>query len=291
MKVLSFNACSLRTWGGFGSEEWLEWKRVLKEIIRYYKIDILMLQEVYKYEQSFINDLANFLGKDISVITTESYSNCNRNLHNAVFYKPAKFKNMEDLTQDFENYQNRNNNIQVIKLENNSKSFILVNVHLASDGNARIVSGSEHSEDLNSLEKLLTCLDKQFPNAYILAGGDFNFSYDLLSNYFVENHVLNNWLLDDELTTGKGIQTTLTASGQMGNPMDHFIYNNNLKRTIVKQAFNNDVNDPWNFALGVQHVQQGNSTVIKIGDLKTITFKDYHKTVSDHFPIVTEIDL
>ena len=290
MIIMSFNVCSLRTWGGFESAEWLEWKKVLKEIVEYNHIDIVMLQEVYKYEPSFINDLKTFLGNDVAVISTEAYSDCNRNLHNAVFYRPVQF-NAFDLSQDFTKYQNRNNNFQVIKFENGSKTIILVNVHLASDGNAKIVEGSEHAEDLRNLEQLLTCLEKQFPNAYIMAGGDFNFSDDLLSNHFSDNQVLTNWLLDDENTTGKGTQTTLTQAGQMGNAMDHFIYSPNLKNKICKLAFNDKKNDPWNFALGVLHVPSNGETVIKIGNMKKVSFIEYHTYISDHFPIITEINI
>ena len=289
MKIMSFNVCSLRTWGGFESQEWLEWKRVLKEIVEYNHVDIVMLQEVYKYEPSFIDDIKSFLGNDVAVISTEAYSNCNRNLHNAVFYRPVQF-NAFDLSQDFTNYQNRNNNFQVIKFENGSKTIILVNVHLASDGNAKIVEGSEHAEDLRNLEQLLTCLENQYPNAYIMAGGDFNFSDDLLAKHFSDNHVLTDWLLDDENTTGKGTQTTLTQAGQMGNAMDHFIYSPNLKTRICKLAFNDNKNDPWNFALGVLHVPRNGETVIKIGNLKEVSFTDYHTYISDHFPIITEIN-
>lgn len=35
MKIMSFNVFSLRTWRGFESAEWLEWKKVLKEIVEY----------------------------------------------------------------------------------------------------------------------------------------------------------------------------------------------------------------------------------------------------------------
>lgn len=290
MKIMSFNVCSLRTWGGFESAEWLEWKRVLKEIVEYNNADIVMLQEVYKYEPSFIDDLKSFLGNDVAVISTEAYSNCNRNLHNAVFFKPATFGSITDITSDFENYQNRNNNFQIIRFENASKTIILVNVHLVSDGNAKIVEGSEHAEDLRNLEQLLTCLENQFPNAYIMAGGDFNFSNDLLSKYFSDNQVLTDWLLDDENTTGKGTQTTLTQAGQMGNAMDHFIYSPNLKDRINKQAFNAIESDPWNFTLGVLHVQNNGEIVIKIGNMKEVSFIDYHTYISDHFPIITEIN-
>lgn len=290
MTIMSFNVCSLRTWGGFDSEAWLEWKRVLKEIVEYNHVDIIMLQEVYKYEPNYIKDLKLFLGNDVSVISTETYSDCNRNLHNAVFYKSCAFGNVTDLTHDFGNYQNRNNNFQIIKFENGSKTLILVNVHLASDGNAKIVEGSEHAEDLRNLEQLLTCLKNQFPDVYIMAGGDFNFSDDLLSKHFTDNQVLTDWLLDDENTTGKGTQTTLTQAGQMGNAMDHFIYSPNLKENICKQAFNAVESDPWNFALGVIHVQNHGETVIKIGNMKEVSFIDYHSYISDHFPIITEIN-
>ncbi|MBO4639902.1 MAG: endonuclease/exonuclease/phosphatase family protein [Treponema sp.] len=292
MKIMSFNVCSLRTWGGLDSAEWLEWKKALKEIVEYNNVDIVTLQEVYKFEPNFINDLTSFLGNDVSVISTESYSNCNRNLHNAVFYRPALFGNrVEDITKDYWSYQNRNNNFQVIKFGTGSKELILVNVHLASDGNAKIVEGSEHAEDLRNLEQLLTYLDNQFPDAYIMAGGDFNFSDDLLSKHFSDNHVLSNWLLDDENTTGKGTQTTLTQAGQMGNAMDHFIFNSNLKNRIRKQAFNDNPNDPWDFVLGVLHISRDGTTQIKIGNYKEVSFQDYHTTISDHFPIITELNI
>ncbi|MBR5033234.1 MAG: endonuclease/exonuclease/phosphatase family protein [Treponema sp.] len=292
MKIMSFNVCSLRTWGGFDSAEWLEWKKSLKEIVECNNVDVVMLQEVYKYDPSFINDLSSFLGGDVSVISTEAYSDCNRNLHNAVFYRSSNFGNrVEDITKDFWNYQNRNNNFQVIKFGSGSKELILVNVHLASDGNARIVEGSEHAEDLRNLEQLLTCLENQFPDAYIMAGGDFNFSNDLLSKHFSDNQVLTNWLLDDENTTGKGTQTTVTQTGQMGNAMDHFIYSPNLKTRISKQAFNDNKDDPWNFTLGVLHIQKHGETVIRIGNLKEVSFNEYHTYISDHFPIITEINL
>ena len=290
MKIMSFNVCSLRTWRGFDSQDWLEWKKILKEIVEYNKVDIVMLQEVYKCEPNFINDLKVFLGDDVDVLSTEAYSNCNRNLHNAVFFRSVQF-DLTDLSQDFAKYQNRNNNFQVIKFKNGSKTIILVNVHLASDGNAKIVTGSEHAEDLRNLEQLLTCLEKQFPDAYIMAGGDFNFSDDLLSKFFLENQVLSNWLLDDENTTGKGVQTTLTLAGQMGNAMDHFIYSPNLKNRIFKQAFNDNKNDPWNFALGVLHIPSHGETVIKIGNMKEVSFTDYHTNISDHFPIITELNI
>ncbi len=48
MKIMSFNVCSLRTWGGFDSAEWLEWKRSLKEFVECNNVDVVMLQEVYK---------------------------------------------------------------------------------------------------------------------------------------------------------------------------------------------------------------------------------------------------
>ena len=291
MKIMSFNVFSLRTWGGFESAEWLEWKKVLKEIVEYNNIDIVMMQEVYKCEPNFINDLRAFLGNDVDVLSTEAYANCNRNLHNAIFYKPGSFGNVTDITLDFGNFQNRNNNFQVIKFENGSKTLILVNVHLASDGNARVVEDSEHAEDLKNLEQLLTCLENKFPDAYIMAGGDFNYSNDLLKKDFSNNQVLTSWLLDDENTTGKGTQTTLTQAGQMGNAMDHFIYSPNLKSRIRKQAYNGNKNDPWNFALGVLHVPGNGDTLIRIGNLKEVTFTEYHTYISDHFPIITEINI
>ena len=70
---------------------------------------------------------------------------------------------------------------------------------------------------------------------------------------------------------------------------DHFIYNSNLKNRIKKQAYNENKNDPWNFTLGVLHVENGNSTKIRIGNLKEVAFMDYHQSISDHFPIITEI--
>ena len=85
MKIMSFNVFSLRTWGSFKSAEWLEWKKVLKEIVKYNNVDIVMMQEVYKCEPNFINDLKSFLGDDVAVLSTEAYANCNRNLHNAIF--------------------------------------------------------------------------------------------------------------------------------------------------------------------------------------------------------------
>ena len=124
-----------------------------------------------------------------------------------------------------------------------------------------------------------------------MAGGDFNFSNDLLSKHFSDNQVLTNWLLDDENTTGKGTQTTLTQAGQMGNAMDHFIFNSNLKNRIRKQAFNDNPNDPWDFVLGVLHITRNGTTQIKIGNYKEVSFQDYHATISDHFPIITELNI
>ncbi len=292
MKIMSFNVCSLRTWRDFYSEEWSEWKRVLKEIVDYNNVDVVMLQEVYKYEPSYIKDLAVFLGSDFKTITTESYSNCNCNLHNAVFFgQSLSGVSVSEITQNYKRYQNRNNNFQVLRFGTGNRELILLNVHLASDGNAKIIEGGDHAKDLINLEKLLFTLEQQFPDSYILSGGDFNYSHDLLSKHFAEKNVLTNWLLDDETATGKGSQTTLTQAGQMGNAMDHFIYNPNLKTRIKKQAYNDNQNDPWNFTLGVLHVQRGSSTQIKIGNLKEVSFMDYHQTISDHFPIITEINI
>ena len=292
MKIMSFNVCSLRTWRDFYSEEWMEWKKALKAIVEYNNVDIVMLQEVYKSEPSYIKDIASFLGNEYKTITTESYSNCNCNLHNAIFLgQNLAGVSVSDISQNYQNYQNRNNNFQVIKFNISANDLILVNVHLASDGNARIVDGGDHANDLINLEQLLSNLEHQFPDAYILAGGDFNYSHDLLSKHFAENNVLTNWLLDDETASGKGAQTTLTQAGQMGNAMDHFIYNSNLKTKIKKQAYNENQNDPWNFTLGVLHVENGNSTKIRIGNLKEVSFMDYHQTISDHFPIITELKI
>lgn len=292
MKIMSFNVCSLRTWRDFYSEEWMEWKKALKAIVEYNNVDIVMLQEVYKFEPSYIKDIASFLGNEYKTITTESYSNCNCNLHNAIFLgQNLAGVSVSDISQNYQNYQNRNNNFQVIKFNISANDLILVNVHLASDGNARIVDGGDHANDLINLEQLLSNIEQQYPDAYILAGGDFNYSYDLLSKHLAENNVLANWLLDDETATGKGAQTTLTQAGQMGNAMDHFIYNSNLKTRIKKQAYNENQNDPWNFTLGVLHVENGNSTKIRIGNLKEVSFVDYHQTISDHFPIITELEI
>ena len=283
MKIMSFNVCSKDTWGVNlqTKEKWNLWKNYFKEIIVYNSPDIVFLQEVYIIE-NYIEDLRQTLGSEWNVFYT-NVPGLNKNLNNAIFFKIACL----DISEKYLQHQSVHKNCQVIKIQTKSKNIVGVNVHFKSDINSVIVPGSEHEKDLIHLCKLLNQLKLDYPEALIFAAGDFNYSYDLIYKYQLFQELLHRWILDDPNTQREGpALTTLKVDGSMGNCMDHFIYNEYAASLIEKQDFNNE-DIKWNFTLGVLHLDKGARFLLEKTELSPI---DYFYNISDHFPIVTEIN-
>lgn len=283
MKIMSFNVCSKDSWGVKlpTKEKWDSWQNYFKEIVDYNSPDVIFLQEVYVTE-NYIEDLRQNLGSEWNVFYT-NVTGLNKNLNNAVFFKISCM----NISKNYSQYQSVHENCQVIKIQKKSKIIIGVNVHFKSDINSVIVPGSEHEKDLIHLCELLNQLEIDYPEALIFAAGDFNYSYDLIYKYHLFQELLNRWILDDPNTQKEGpALTTLKADGSMGNCMDHFIFNEGASSLLKKQDFNN-TGLKWNFTLGVLHLDEGTRFLLKKTELSPV---DYFYNISDHFPIVTEIN-
>lgn len=290
MRIMSFNVLSKDTWGKYDEKQWEYWKTIFNAIIKSNHVDIIALQEVYNYANRF-SDLCNSMGTDWAYcVTYSNTNNCKANLQNMIIYNTKIVTKPEDISPTDDELQNYYKNTQVFKFAD--KNIILVNTHFRSDCNRRIIKDTPHEKDLRNLCKLLNTIENRYPDFYILSAGDLNYSNNLLSEYFYENSFLTGWLLDDELNLTVeeykyGCQTTLSGNC---NCMDHFIYNEKLRKKIKKNPYNNVKNDPWNWVLGVIHEEQvDKKPIIKINETTKLSWYEYLKRISDHFPIVTEL--
>lgn len=294
MIVMSFNVRSNASWK---YESWDLWRKRFSKIVKLNSPELIFLQEVKIFENWVSKDLIKLLEEttrfEWGAICTGLNPSCKDIFNNAILYKKSDNIKISDISENYANFQNSNRNIQIIEIKKGTEITIGVNAHFRSGKNSSIEVGRPHEYDLKQMIALLTQLGRDYPNAGIFAAGDFNYDCDLLSQYFAENRVLNDWLLDDESITGNGlVSTTVTRSGNMGNPMDHFLFNSKIQKNIIKHGFmgyyDGNKCDKWNFVLGIPHKKVDEEIRLDFGDYD-MSFADYHQHISDHFPIVSEI--
>ena len=300
IKIMSFNVRSDHTWDYNNNPPISKtWVNYFSEIVNMNKPDIIFLQEV-NTEEDALSVICNTLGADWNFKDTSVYSKCrNKNLNNAVLYNDKI--TCIDITNRYssEEFQNINNNLQILEFSIAERIIIGVNVHLKSEKRNMNKNG-EHGEEVRKICNLLVKLQEDYPLTEIFAIGDYNFSNDFLLDIIKNELGMADYFLDedDELiaieTNGKGVQTTVTGEGFMGNAMDHFLCNAIMKNNVKKQNYNNSVpEEPWSVNCGVLHVVNPNNPPnvpdIKIGNLRIIPATQYYQEISDHYPITVHI--
>lgn len=316
IKIMSFNVCSAVTWK---NETFQEWLQVFSKIKMKSNADIILLQEVKG--DVFLEQIKNKLGgnwryfsthsyslKEKKIFGDENFSKCNENLNNAIFYNTEKLSG-KDLAQrfnftDFENskYKHDKNNMQVVEFtvrnENNNtinkpKKLYVVNVHLPSDENGRMIPNSKHLKYLLTVKIVLTTISQLSRENAVIAGGDFNYGTLILQSdslvrdlWLPEAKFLPNWTVDNGKIIGNSLdekyiqEICTTVPRKITNisyPMDHFIYNDNIKNKIIEKMQLVTMRD--------------NKKFIHIDSSTRIFCEEWHRTVSDHLPISISFEI
>lgn len=207
--------------------------------------------------------------------------------HNAIFVNKKKFSSSEDLarklgfyTPETTDFPSDFNNFQCIKLTtNDNKILIIVNTHVRPKDKQQMkymTPGNIQSRDTIKLRELLYKMQKDYPNAVIIAGGDFNYSYKVLTSEWADGKKLSyGWIVDPGLSPSNmddefGLQTTYNY-----RPWDHFICYN-IKKINKK------------FSIALEYDNTG-SEETKVGS-EWLTSKKFNKKISDHWPVSFSFD-
>lgn len=208
-------------------------------------------------------------------INNQTYSKATANQTNAILYNSSIF-NVIDKAKEFGftdfsgEYLFDKNNVQIIEFtEIKTKNKLnVINVHLPYNNT------DNWKRDLKTLESLYEKL--KFKSAIVI-GGDFNtWRVNLTNQNFDNVDGTTSWYYDKKA----GIKTTVSEekkSFRFAQQFDHFIYNNKIKVVQIMKR------------VGIQS-QSDTFSSIKIGNHTYYNSKEYSDRISDHFPIIIEID-
>lgn len=297
-KIMSFN---IRY--GNNRNDWYEY---FSQIIADTDPDILLVQEISS-EKNGIEKVHQELGyASYECFSTEKYfahkSYINQKTginysgtghhtqHNAIFVKRSRFHS-EDLawrlgfhTPELTDFPSDFNNFQCVKLTtNDKKTLIIVNTHVRPMDKQQMkymTPDNIQSRDAITLRNLLYKMQKDYPNAAIIAGGDFNYSYKVLKGEWADGKKLSSgWIVDPGFSPSNkdeefGLQTTYKY-----RPWDHFICYNIKEEKIPKNK---------KFSIALEYYYDG-SEETKVGG-ERLTSKKFNKEISDHWPVSFSFD-
>lgn len=290
--IMSFNIQGNNVQHDVINEDWVD---QIVQVIKMSKADIVLLQEVRLLRESPANNLLESLvsklnkkGDNWNFCSSVRYAKCKMDLHNAILYNaknvtlkkdlayspPFNFVQYYDTTEnDPRRYQFVYNNVQVIEFahkDKSSQSFYVVNVHLPSPKNTKLV------KERHILELLYADYKSKKP---LIIAGDFNIRRSELKrgSNFSDAIIDGN---EGRYSDFWGQKTTLSTSTKeftLSNDYDHFIVNKNSLFYISEQ---------------MRHVFTKNKVekydTLSIGKEKYSNSFDY-MDLSDHMPIMIRL--
>ena len=291
IRILSFNV------GGHASKNHrihnAKWVDRVSSIIKNSTSDIIVLQEfpIENHNKLIIDTFLKELGYmhwhyfcTDKYITIKKGSGFDQN--NIVFYNMQKIlpTAKKDKVVNFESENKKylflKNNLQVIQFclsSNQSKEFLICNVHLPDDN-------VHYYKDLTELSRLYVDLGKQ--NKIVIAG-DFNTSKDIL-RLDINGTKFSDAIIDFEFFIGgdfrQSLLTTINKTDntiKLCNDFDHFIVKGLKINRGARHAFNINDSRPRNTY---------NNGVLT-GNFTYRSNKDYFKDNSDHFPIIIDLEI
>lgn len=301
IKIMSFNLCGSEKKSNYQNDSM--WADEIIKIIKDSKADIVLMQEISvpvdKRTEYFSvpkkNNVLDYFTRKLSgfngnwkyfssaeyqlrkekKINDQTYSKATANQTNAILYNSSMLNAVDKAKElgftDFSGkYLFDKNNAQVIEFtEIKTKNKLnVINVHLPYN------NLKNHERDLKTLESLYEKL--KFKSATVI-GGDFNtWRVNLTNQNFDNVDGTTSWYYDKKA----GIKTTVNENKKsfcFSNQFDHFIYNNKIKVVQIMKR------------VGIQS-QSDTFSSIKIGNHTYYNSKEYSDRISDHFPIIIEID-
>jgi len=292
IRIMSFNI------GGHASKNHRidnsKWVNGISTIMKNSKADIILLQEfpIENHNKQIIDIFIDKIGNagwmyfcTDKYITIKKGSGFDQN--SIIFYNLHKVlpTSKKDKVINFESEKRKynfiKNNLQVVQFclsSNQSKEFFIINVHLPDDNN-------HYYEDLSELSRLYVDLGRQNK---IIIGGDFNTPRDFLKQDTYGTH-FSDAIVDFEFFTGgdfrQSLKTTINKTDdtiKLCNDYDHFIIKGLKINRGTTHAFNINDPRPRNTYNGGVRIDQ---------NLIYKSNKKYFKDISDHFPIIIDVDI
>lgn len=291
IKVMSFNVE-----GNKGNHRITNpiWLNNICSIIKYSQADLILLQEFNIKEKAPVSnrnsketrEFCNKLGATWRVIFALDEKNPDQS--NVIFYNSTKIiETHKDYSNYVQSFTTTHNQIAEFCIVGNSnKSFVVVNVHLPL-----YVKTGNNDKDTKKLEKYLNDL-KQLETLYsslkdqaIIIGGDFNTKRKTSSGKDAGEVLIKRF--PDAIVDSNNSEFFLHTSGFEDGiikiyptlDIDHFIIKN-LK--IIKET---------HLYLGGGKKNDEGTVSIKIKGTTYVNRKEYEKNVSDHLPIMIELEL
>lgn len=291
VRLLSFNIQG--TTSKRNDEKWIE---QISSVIKDSKADIVLLQEfpIKDGDREIIDKFLSQLGnKNWEFFCTDKYIKAGKKftLNNIVFFNhysvlsaPYNDNSLVNFEAPKCSYSFENNNVQLIYFclfSAQTKEFLVVNVHLPFPSDKK--STEKYNSDLEELSKLYSKFSYDYD---IVIGGDFNTSRsDLL-----KKHTFNDAIIDGQFgkfTQYQGLLTTLSNGNdknryhgiKLASDYDHFIVKGPKIAKEMKHSFywgNNSGNDSY--------------SEIEIGSKSYKTGKSFESGVSDHLPVLIELE-
>lgn len=291
-KIMSFNIQYGNTKRSLNTEEWMNnFLHIVLEV----NPDILLVQEIgaannginhfqnkmEKYSYKMFSTEKYFASKTYinSGVTYSGYGGSTQ--HNAIFYKTNKFTEAKDLYQRliFDNpsltrFPTDFNNLQCIKLKTmEGKNLIIINAHVRPEGNDyyKMKEGTIHSRDTITLRELMYEMNRIYSTAGIIVGGDFNYSWRVLTGVWSDGRKLSSeWTVDPgyypKTEKEQGLSTTLSEG-----PWDHIIVNDRISMTK-------------NFSIPLILSSDEKNTYTHINGEK-MDDRIFKREISDHWPV------
>lgn len=273
------------------------WFNNVCTIIKNSGADIVLMQEFYIQQNEFADKAVEYfcsrLGGSWVYISTKDYINKGKNYsedqNNIIFYNNTKVNKSSNIIVNFSSpseYRFAKNNTQVVEFSVSgeaTKKFLIINVHLPRP--AEKGKGGKHESDLESLENMFR--DFKNKDYRFVIGGDFNESYQKLKNRKFDGAFIDSDRMESLWTMVYNapkknediIKARIPKNGGP-NDLDHFIVFG-FKANNMHHVFRHD----WES--GRRDYSEG----ITIGAKRYTKPDDYRKNVSDHLPIMIELEL
>ena len=272
------------------------------EVIRDSDVSLVFLQEVYIKSKTppALNALVSALGKnrwrylhtysyslkDIVERDGETYKTCGTTQNNAVLYDSSVVE-ASDLAGELGiagfdgEYLVDKNNVQIIRFSvkdgglrgsgtEESNSFIGVNVHLPYN------DGEHRERDLKTLERFFA---RYKHSCGVLIAGDFNTRRkDLSVRNFDYVDGADGWYYDRKF----GLKTTLSTKGTdsvlFAQDYDHFVFSSKVRVVKPLRRF-------------FSSSRKASVVAVPYGSVIYTSSVAYRKDISDHIPVVIDIEL
>ena len=295
-KIMSFNIQYGNTKSSLNTAEW---HNNFSAIVSEVNPDILLIQEAGSSNDGIaaIHKTAGSL--TYGMFSTEKYfayrsyrnsgiqynGTMHTTQHNIILFKNRKFK-AEDLSTKlkFDNPEHTQfpsdfNNFQCVKLTSpKGRILIIVNAHVRPDGKDfwKMKEGTIHSRDTITLRKLLYELERMYPMAAIIAGGDFNYSWKVLTDPWIDGQELSKeWTVDPGFFPAPDSPAGLPTTFGNG-PWDHFICNDL-------------VSPKRDFTIPLRMKNNGKESFTYVNG-RFIPDKEFNKNISDHWPVAMSFE-